>query len=445
MNKPMSLLTTCFLAFLLTAAPVSAFGLGDIFKFLFKPFQKLSKDKASVQEVKTVNEEEIQAKFEEIKPILQQYDEEQNYDNILYNNEGILNKTCCWNEVKTSRNPLLLKLNERFELFKICYNVVRPFINQNRNRIPHVIKEVTKKDRYVEPIEDIEETVRFTEEFEGIKILPNYTYAVERYGRWDFYTLTYTYKGNVSVISNDDYESYINYYALACLQGYPVYQNKVLIQLGNASFDYPKHQTWYSINQIMPDIYAAEQLEEMFDRQTLAEHYHDGKIDAIVGLGNFRRIDDPTILGNINDNQNQINREPTVSDQEEPVLPVSKAEMPKIYDFPKINMNKQDIYDSFNYNRIIQTVLTEYTKIGIDAEGEGYTFHLENGKIIDITSGIDLDVQVKIFTTWEELKNFINLYRSGTTTEGIKALTRLNIQPWTVKVKALNKVKDFIS
>ena len=65
----------CFIALLLLAAPVSAFGFGDIVKFLLKPFQKLSKDKASVPEVKTVNEEEIQAKFEEVKPILQQYDQ----------------------------------------------------------------------------------------------------------------------------------------------------------------------------------------------------------------------------------------------------------------------------------------------------------------------------------------------------------------------------------
>lgn len=421
MNKPMSLLTTCLLTFLLTAAPVSAFGLGDIFKFLFKPFQKLSEDKTNVPEVKTVNEEEIKAKFEEIKPILQQYDNELKHNDLLFNNEDLLNQTfivngtkeltlldgtatACreyggwydcgvvtyrslldsslmWQNIRTNHNPLSLDEHERGQLFRMCYGIVYPFFASSVDKLYSRVEE---------------------------------------------------------------YYPVLHYNVLLCSQGYPIYQTKLKEQVANPGIYYDESKTLYSINQIFPNVYTKEQLIKALG-QTKFDSYsppYSAKIYPIYG--GFMSVQDkiiPEIESGIvaRDTENEPEAVKTI---EKPVQTVPSQNSPSTFDFPKIEKNKQDIYDSFNYNSVVQKILKDYNKVGIDVEGEGYTFHVTDGRISDITSGMDSDSSIKIYTNWKELKKLITLRQEGNTASAIPTLLGMKIQPSTAKFKVLKNIKQ---
>ncbi|MBI2550357.1 hypothetical protein HYV83_04220 [Candidatus Woesearchaeota archaeon] len=382
MKKLTSILVICLVTFLLIAAPVSAFGLRDILSFLFSPFGKYIYKQVNNQ-TNDISERELKKTIERVQPTLQKYDETSKYDNMLYNNELSLNQTTTyWYAVKSTHNPTSIPLDDRYALLKKCYWLVRSFV------------------------QNINDTARY------------------ELG-WD---------------------PLFNYNTLLCMHGYLVSEGKLIEQARTLNFGYEESKTLFSINQIMPDIYTEEELENLFGPRWRDGLYQGGQIMPF-GTGSFlhawgkTQIQLQEKIAGIKQ-QRESNTEIVVPNNTELEKVQTQQESVNIvtnYDFPKLDMNKQDIYDSFNYNSIVQKAFSDYNKIGLDVSGETYTFQLQEGKVKDITNGMDSDVDFKIATNWENLRNLIVAYKEGDTTGGMKAFWAMNM-PINVKGHIASKI-----
>lgn len=420
MVKLTGLLVIFFIIVLLVAAPAGAFSLSSIAKFVLKPFAN-SMHARNISMGNT-GQQDLAKQIEETKPILQQYDNELKHSDLLFNNEDLLNQTfivngtkeltlldgtatACqeyggwydcgavtyrslldsslmWQNIRTNHNPLSLDEHERGQLFRMCYGIVYPFF-------------ASSVDKFYSRVEE--------------------------------------------------YYPILHYNVLLCLQGYPIYQTKLKEQVANFSASYyDESKTLFSINQILPNVYTKEQLIKALG-QTKFDSYsppYSAKIYPIYG--GFMSVQDkiiPEIESGIvaRDTENEPGAVKTI---EKPVQTIPSQNSPSTFDFPKIEKNKQDIYDSFNYNSIVRKILKDYNKVGIDVEGEGYTFHVTDGRISDITSGMDSDSSIKIYTNWKELKKLITLRQEGNTASAIPTLLGMNIQPSTAKFKVLKNIKQ---
>ncbi|MEK6837091.1 MAG: hypothetical protein AABX69_00435, partial [Nanoarchaeota archaeon] len=68
-----------------------------------------------------------------------------------------------------------------------------------------------------------------------------------------------------------------------------------------------------------------------------------------------------------------------------------------------------------------------------------YTFQLQDGKVKDITNGLDSNVDFKITTNWDELKNLIVLHKEGNTVAGMNTFWNLDM-PLRVKLQVASKI-----
>ena len=113
----------------------------------------------------------------------------------------------------------------------------------------------------------------------------------------------------------------------------------------------------------------------------------------------------------------------------------------KTYDFPEIQMNKQDIYYTFNYDPTITKILSPYSKIGIVVDGWEYIFVLGGGKISDVrqesVSGSDFVVK----TTLTELKGLIQKSKEGDIIGVVKGFLAMDL-PTKVKLQLM---KNFLA
>ncbi len=424
MAKLAGLLIVLVIIVLLVAAPASAFSLSGIAKFSLKPFA--SSMHARNVSTGNTNQQNLTKQIEEIKPILQQYDNELKRNDLIFNNENLLNQTfivngtkeltfpdgtatACqeyggwydcgavtyrslldsslmWQNIRTNHNPLSLDEHERSQLFRMCYGIVYPFFASSVDKLYSRIEE---------------------------------------------------------------YYPVLHYNVLLCLQGYPIYQTKLKEQVTNLSVPYyDESKTLFSINQILPNVYTKEQLIKVLGQAKFDSYSppYSAKIYPIYG--GFMSVQNkiiPEIESGIavRDTKNEPE---TIKTIDKPVQTVPSQNSPSTFDFPKIEKNKQDIYDlydSFNYNSIVQKILKDYSKVGVDVEGEGYTFHITAGRISDITDGMDSDSNIKTYTSWKELNKLITLHQEGNTAAAIPTLLGMNIQPSTAKFKVLRNIKQW--
>ncbi len=422
MAKLTGLLTVFVIILLLVAVPVGAFSLSDIAKFFLKPFaHSVQTDNLSTS---NTSQKELVKQIEETKPILQQYDNELKQEDLLFNNEDLLNQTfivngtkeltlldgtatACqeyggwydcdavtyrsllnsslmWQNIRMNHNPLSLDEHERGQLFRMCYGIVYPFF-------------ASSVDKFYSHVEE--------------------------------------------------YYPILHYNMLLCLQGYPVYQTKLKEQVANFSSSYyDESKTLFSINQILPNVYTKEQLIKILGQAKFDSYYPPNSAKIYPLYGGFMNVQDE-IVPEIENGLISPTLRPQpqmVETAEQPVIIQSAQSevFPSTFDFPKIKKNKQDIYDSFNYNSIVQKVLKDYNKIGVDVEGEGYTFHITDGRVSNITNGMDSNSNIRIYTNWEELKKLITLRQEGNTAAAIPTLLGMNIQPSTAKFKVLKNIKQ---
>ena len=288
-----------------------------------------------------------------------------------------------WQNIRKNHNPLSLDKHDKGKLFKMCYGIVYPFVDST-----------------------VEELYRNVEKY----------YQV------------------------------LHYNVLLCINGYPVYKNKLKEELANPlSSNYDESKTLFVINEIFPNVYTKEQLVQLLGQETYDRNSPPYSAAIYPIYGGFMSVQDkllPYLHNSISAAVERQNSEVATSESSSTIPVTNTAQVVSFvdkYDFPRINMNKQDIYDSFNYNSIVQKALSDYSKIGFDVDGDVYTFDLTGGKIIGITNGIDSDVDFKITTSWVELKNMITLHKEGKTSDGMKAFWNLNI-PLKVKLHVASKI-----
>ncbi|MBI2143851.1 hypothetical protein HYU17_01710 [Candidatus Woesearchaeota archaeon] len=376
MAKFTGLLTIFLIIVLLVAAPVGAFSLSGIAKFILKPFA--SSTHARNVSTASTSQQDLAKQIEETKPILQKYDAGRN-DDIVAGNEDILNKTCCWYDIKAYHNPAALPIDDRMKLFETCSDIIRPFIDRA------------------------------------------YRQALNPAKDW-YYTS----------------EIVAHYNLLLCVQGYPVYQSKIVEMVQNGITPYSEDRVLLQYNEIFPLVINDKTLDrnELWDLWKKYDYIKSGDLEFLFKKGD---TEDKQFQQSVNKNVRISPNAPATSSTTDANSQINSTIN---YDFPKIEKNKQDIYDSFNYNSIVQKILKDYSKIGVDVEGEGYTFQVTDGRISDITKGMDSDSSVKIYTNWKELKKLITLHQEGNLVSAIPTLLGMNIQPSTAKFKVLKNIKQ---
>lgn len=112
----------------------------------------------------------------------------------------------------------------------------------------------------------------------------------------------------------------------------------------------------------------------------------------------------------------------------------------KTYDFPEIQMNKQDIYYTFNYDPTITKILSPYSRIGIVVDGKDYVLLIDGGKVADVKkesiSGSDFTIKTSV----ANLKDLIRKSKDGDIIGVVKGFLALDLP---VKVR-LQLMKNFI-
>lgn len=115
----------------------------------------------------------------------------------------------------------------------------------------------------------------------------------------------------------------------------------------------------------------------------------------------------------------------------------------KTYDFPELELNKNDLYAIFNYNPKFKEVMKNYNNIGLKLEsGEGFTLIFVNGELKDVKSGLNDNVDFTIKTDINTLKRLMLTFRNGEYLESTKIA--LGLLPTKVKLSILPKINSIL-